>query len=157
MGWCRLGLLKDDQPHHLATRATNPMPTILETAQAAGAFGTLLAAVDAAGLKDALEGPGPFTVFAPIDAAFAALPPGTVQTLVDNPPQLARILKYHVIAGAYHQAELVAQQDWPSLEGAPIPVRCPDPLEIKNATVLTADLVCSNGVVHVIDRVILPG
>jgi uncharacterized surface protein with fasciclin (FAS1) repeats len=152
-----LGLLKDDQPHHLATRATNPMPTILETAQAAGAFGTLLAAVDAAGLKDALEGPGPFTVFAPIDAAFAALPPGTVQTLVDNPPQLARILKYHVIAGAYHQAELVAQQDWPSLEGAPIPVRCPDPLEIKNATVLTADLVCSNGVVHVIDRVILPG
>jgi uncharacterized surface protein with fasciclin (FAS1) repeats len=133
------------------------MPTILETAQAAGAFGTLLAAVDAAGLRDALEGPGPFTVFAPIDAAFAALPPGTVQTLVDNPPQLARILKYHVIAGAYHQAQLVEQQDWPSLEGAPIPVRCPDPLEIKNATVLTADLVCSNGVVHVIDRVILPG
>jgi uncharacterized surface protein with fasciclin (FAS1) repeats len=133
------------------------MPTILETAQAAGAFGTLLAAVDAAGLRDALEGPGPFTVFAPIDAAFDALPPGTVQTLVDNPPQLARILKYHVIAGAYHQAQLVAQQDWPSLEGAPIPVRCQDPFEIKNATVLTADLVCSNGVVHVIDRVILPG
>ncbi len=133
------------------------MPTILETAQAAGAFGTLLAAVDAAGLRKALEGPGPFTVFAPIDAAFAALPPGTVQTLVDNPPQLARILKYHVISGAHHQAQLVKQQEWPSLEGAPIPVRCSDPFEIKNATVLMADLVCSNGVIHGIDRVILPG
>ncbi|MEY4841189.1 MAG: hypothetical protein RLZZ374_2097 [Cyanobacteriota bacterium] len=133
------------------------MPTILETAEAAGVFGTLLAAVDAAGLRKALEGPGPFTVFAPIDSAFAAMPAGTVQTLVDNPPQLARILKYHVISGAYLQAQLVKQQEWPSLEGAPIPVRCSDPFEIKNATVLTADLVCSNGVVHGIDRVILPG
>jgi uncharacterized surface protein with fasciclin (FAS1) repeats len=133
------------------------MPTILETAEAAGVFGTLLAAVDAAGLRKALEGPGPFTVFAPIDSAFAAMPAGTVQTLVDNPPQLARILKYHVIPGAYHQAQLVKQQEWPSLEGAPIPVRCSDPFEIKNATVLAADLVCSNGVVHGIDRVILPG
>jgi uncharacterized surface protein with fasciclin (FAS1) repeats len=62
-----------------------------------------------------------------------------------------------VISGAYHQAQLVKQQEWPSLEGAPIPVRCSDPFEIKNATVLTADLVCSNGVVHGIDRVILPG
>jgi len=133
------------------------MPTILETAEAAGVFGTLLAAVDAAGLRKALEGPGPFTVFAPNDSAFAAMPAGTVQTLVDNPPQLARILKYHVISGAYHQAQLVKQQEWPSLEGAPIPVRCSDPFEIKNATVLMADLVCSNGVVHGIDRVILPG
>jgi len=133
------------------------MPTILETAQAAGVFNTLLAAVDAAGLRDALAGPGPFTVFAPIDAAFAALPPGTVQTLVNNPPQLARILKYHVIAGAYSQAQLLDQDAWPSLEGAAIPIRCADPFEIKNATVLTADVVCSNGVVHVINRVILPG
>ena len=69
------------------------MATILETAAAAGCFNTLLAAVDAAGLRSALEGPGPFTVLAPVDEAFAALPPGTVQTLVDNPPQLARILK----------------------------------------------------------------
>ena len=76
------------------------MATILETAHAAGVFNTLLAAVDGAGLRGALEGPGPFTVFAPVDDAFAALPPGTVQTLVDNPPQLARILKYHVLAGA---------------------------------------------------------
>ena len=133
------------------------MPTILETAVSAGLFNTLLAAVDAGGLRGALEGPGPFTVFAPVDDAFAALPPGTVQTLVDNPPQLARILKYHVLAGAHSRAELVAQPEWESLEGAPIPIRRAEPFEVKNATVVSADIVCDNGVVHVIDRVILPG
>jgi uncharacterized surface protein with fasciclin (FAS1) repeats len=133
------------------------MATILETAAAAGAFTTLLAAVDAAGLRGALEGPGPFTVFAPVDDAFAALPPGTVQTLVDNPPQLARILKYHVVAGAHQRERLVQQTAWESLEGAPIPIRRSDPFEVKNATVVTADIACDNGVVHVIDRVILPG
>ena len=133
------------------------MATILETAAGAGVFSTLLAAVDAAGLRGALESPGPFTVFAPVDEAFAALPPGTVQTLVDNPPQLARILKYHVLSGAYDKAELVAQAEWSSLEGAPLPIRRSEPFEVKNATVVTADIVCDNGVVHVIDRVILPG
>ena len=133
------------------------MATILETAAGAGVFSTLLAAVDAAGLRGALESPGPFTVFAPVDEAFAALPPGTVQTLVDNPPQLARILKYHVLSGAYDKAELVAQAEWSSLEGAPLPIRRSEPFEVKNATVLTADIVCDNGVVHVIDRVMLPG
>ena len=133
------------------------MATILETAAGAGVFNTLLAAVDAAGLRGALESPGPFTVFAPVDDAFAALPPGTVQTLVDNPPQLARILKYHVLAGAHARAELVAQPQWDSLEGAPIPIRRSEPFEVKNATVVSADIVCDNGVVHVIDRAILPG
>jgi uncharacterized surface protein with fasciclin (FAS1) repeats len=133
------------------------MATILETAHAAGVFNTLLAAVDGAGLRGALEGPGPFTVFAPEDDAFAALPPGTVQTLVDNPPQLARILKYHVLAGAYAREALVAQAEWPSLEGAPIPIRRSEPFEVKNATVVTSDIACDNGIVHMIDRVILPG
>ena len=133
------------------------MATILETAAGAGVFSTLLAAVDAAGLRGALESPGPFTVFAPVDDAFAALPPGTVQTLVDNPPQLARILKYHVLSGAYDKAELVAQAEWSSLEGAPLPIRRSEPFEVKNATVVTADIVCDNGVVQVIDRVMLPG
>ncbi|MEY3768921.1 MAG: hypothetical protein RLZZ11_1991 [Cyanobacteriota bacterium] len=133
------------------------MASILETAASVGVFNTLLAAVDAAGLRGALEGPGPFTVFAPVDDAFAALPPGTVQTLVDNPPQLARILKYHVLSGAYSRNDLVAEAAWESLEGAPIPIRCSDPFEVKNATVVTADVVCDNGVVHVINRVILPG
>jgi uncharacterized surface protein with fasciclin (FAS1) repeats len=133
------------------------MASILETAASVGVFNTLLAAVDAAGLRDALEGPGPFTVFAPVDDAFAALPPGTVQTLVDNPPQLARILKFHVVSGALSREQLVAQEAWDSLEGAPIQIRRSEPFEVKNATVVTADVVCDNGVVHVIDRVILPG
>jgi hypothetical protein len=133
------------------------MATILETAASAGCFNTLLAAVDAAGLRGALESAGPFTVFAPVDDAFAALPPGTVQTLVDNPPQLARILKFHVLAGAHQRAELVAQSEWQSLEGAPVPIRRSEPFEVKNATVVTADIACDNGVVHVINRVILPG
>ncbi|MFM1812285.1 MAG: hypothetical protein RLZZ336_1223 [Cyanobacteriota bacterium] len=133
------------------------MATILETAASAGCFNTLLAAVDAAGLRGALESAGPFTVFAPVDDAFAALPPGTVQTLVDNPPQLARILKYHVLAGSHQRAELVGQSEWTSLEGAPVPIRRSEPFEVKNATVVTADIACDNGVVHVINRVILPG
>jgi uncharacterized surface protein with fasciclin (FAS1) repeats len=133
------------------------MATIIETAKAAGCFATLLTAVEVAGLTSALESPGPFTVFAPVDDAFAALPSGTVQTLVDNPPQLARILKFHVLAGAHRQEDLVSQPEWTSLEGAPVAIRRADPFEVKNASVLSADVVCDNGVVHVINRVILPG
>jgi len=133
------------------------MASILDTARSAGCFQTLLAAVEAAGLTAALEGPGPFTVFAPVDDAFAALPPGCVDTLVQNPPQLARILKYHVLAGAHPRDHLVAQGAWDSLEGAPVPIRRADPFEVKNATVISPDVTCDNGVVHVIDRVILPG
>jgi uncharacterized surface protein with fasciclin (FAS1) repeats len=133
------------------------MANIIETAKGAGCFSTLLTAVQVAGLTSALESPGPFTVFAPVDDAFAALPPGTVQTLVDNTPQLARILKYHVLAGAFRRDQLIDQPEWTSLEGAPVPIRRADPFEVKNATVVSADIVCDNGVVHVIDRVILPG
>ena len=133
------------------------MANIIETARGAGCFGTLLTAVEVAGLTAALESPGPFTVFAPIDEAFAALPPGCVQTLVDNPPQLARILKYHVLSGSHPRDELVTQAEWESLEGAPVAIRRDDPFEVKNATVVTADIACDNGIVHVINRVILPG
>ncbi|MCP9815348.1 fasciclin domain-containing protein [Synechococcus sp. GreenBA-s] len=133
------------------------MANIIETAKGAGCFGTLLTAVEVAGLTGALEGPGPFTVFAPVDDAFVALPPGTVQTLVDNPPQLGRILKFHVLSGAYSREVLVTQPEWESLEGAPVAIRRADPFEVKNATVVSADIVCDNGIVHVIDRVILPG
>jgi uncharacterized surface protein with fasciclin (FAS1) repeats len=133
------------------------MANIIETAKAAGCFTTLLTAVEVAGLTSAQESPGPITEFAPVDEAFAALPPGTVQTLVDNPPQLARILKYHVLAGAHRRSELVNQTEWASLEGAPVAIRRADPFEVKNATVVSADVKCDNGVVHVINRVILPG
>jgi uncharacterized surface protein with fasciclin (FAS1) repeats len=133
------------------------MANIIETAKGAGCFNTLLAAVEIAGLTGALESAGPFTVFAPLDDAFAALPPGTVQTLVDNPPQLARILKFHVLSGAYTRNQLVDQAEWLSLEGAPVAIRRADPFEVKNASVLSADIECDNGIVHVLNRVILPG
>lgn len=132
------------------------MASIVEIATTTPGFSTLVAAVQAAGLVEALQGAGPFTVFAPNDDAFANLPPGTVQTLVQNPPQLARILKFHVVAGHYTQADLSQVTSLESLEGAPIPVNAAAG-EVKNATVLMADVEADNGIIHVIDRVILMG
>ena len=133
------------------------MPDIVDIAVSNNSFTTLVAAVQAAGLVDALKSPGPFTVFAPVDAAFAALPPGTVQTLVQNPPQLSRILKFHVVAGKFTQAELAKLGQVESLEGSPIPIDCSDGFEVKNSTVIAADIEADNGIIHVIDRVILMG
>ncbi len=133
------------------------MPNIVEIAVGNDNFKTLVAAVQAAGLVEALQSPGPFTVFAPVDAAFAALPPGTVQTLVQNPPQLARILKFHVVAGKFTQAELAKLGTVESLEGSPIPINCTDSFEVKNSTVIMPDIEADNGIIHVIDRVILMG
>jgi uncharacterized surface protein with fasciclin (FAS1) repeats len=133
------------------------MPDIVDIAVSNDNFKTLVAAVQAAGLVEALQSPGPFTVFAPVDAAFAALPPGTVQTLVQNPPQLARILKFHVVAGKYTQADLAKLGQVESLEGSPISIDCSDGFEVKNATVVAADIEADNGIIHVIDRVILMG
>jgi uncharacterized surface protein with fasciclin (FAS1) repeats len=141
------------------------MPNIVEIAVSNDNFKTLVAAVQAAGLVEALQSPGPFTVFAPIDAAFAALPPGTVQTLVQNPPQLARILKFHVVSGKLTQADLAKLKTVESLEGSPIPIfheqgsanNSSDVFEVKNATVVIPDIEADNGIIHVIDRVILMG
>lgn len=133
------------------------MPNIVEIAVGNDNFTTLVAAVQAAGLVEALQSPGPFTVFAPTDAAFAALPPGTVQTLVQNPPQLARILKYHVVAGKLTQADLAKVNAIESLEGSPIAINCHDGFEVKNSTVVMPDIEADNGIIHVIDRVILMG
>lgn len=133
------------------------MPTIVDIAVNTEGFSILVAAVKAANLVEALSSDGPFTVFAPNDDAFTKLPPGTVQTLVDNPPQLARILKYHVVSGALRQADLAGMETVTSLEASPIPVRQGENFEVKNATVLAADIEASNGIIHVIDNVILPG
>ena len=137
------------------------MANIVEIAVGNEDFSTLVAAVQAADLVEALQSPGPFTVFAPVNDAFAKLPPGTVQTLVENPPQLARILKFHVAAGRWTQADLQGLEQLESLEGSPIPVRCHsdggDDFEVKNATVVAADIEASNGIIHVIDTVILMG
>jgi uncharacterized surface protein with fasciclin (FAS1) repeats len=133
------------------------MPNIVEIAVGNENFTTLVSAVQAAGLVEALQSPGPFTVFAPVDAAFAALPPGTVQTLVQNPPQLARILKFHVVAGKYTKADLAKLGTVESLEGSPIPINCSSAFEVKNSTVIMEDIEADNGIIHVIDRVILMG
>ncbi len=133
------------------------MADIVDIAVSADAFKTLVVAVQAAGLVETLKSPGPFTVFAPNDEAFAKLPPGTIQTLVQNIPQLTRILKYHVVPGKLLQADLAKLGTVTSVEGSPIKINCADGFEVKNATVLAADIEADNGVIHVIDTVILMG
>jgi len=133
------------------------MADIVDIAVGADSFKTLVAAVQIAGLVEALKSPGPFTVFAPNDEAFAKLPPGTVESLVKSPPQLGRILKYHVVAGKLMKEDLAKLSSVTSLEGSPIPIDCSDAFEVKNSTVIAADIEADNGVIHVIDRVILMG
>ena len=133
------------------------MPDIVDIAVNTEGFETLVTAVKAANLVDPLKGEGPFTVFAPNDAAFAKLPPGTIQTLVHNIPQLARILTYHVVAGKHMKADLAKVNSVISLEGSPISIDCSDGFEVKNATVIAANVEADNGVIHVIDNVILMG
>ncbi|MEH2199389.1 fasciclin domain-containing protein [Nostoc sp.] len=133
------------------------MADIVDIAVTAESFKTLVAAVQAAGLVETLKSPGPFTVFAPNDDAFAKLPPGTIQTLLQNIPQLTRILKYHVVPGKLLKTDLAELGTVNSVEGSPIKIHSSDSFEVKNATVLAADIEADNGVVHVIDTVILPG
>ncbi|MEK0181589.1 MULTISPECIES: fasciclin domain-containing protein [Microcoleus] len=133
------------------------MPDIVDIAVGAGSFQTLVTAVQVANLVDALKSPGPFTVFAPNDDAFAKLPPGTITTLVQNVPQLSRILMFHVVSGKFMKADLAKLGSVTSLEGSPIKIDCSDGFEVKNATVVAADIEADNGVIHVIDTVILMG
>lgn len=133
------------------------MADIVDIAVNAGSFTTLVAAVQAAGLVDTLKSPGPFTVFAPTDEAFAQLPPGTIHTLLQNIPQLARILTYHVVPGKLMAADIAKLNSLTSVEGSAIRVDTSDGFEVKNATVLAPDIEADNGVIHVINRVILMG
>ena len=132
------------------------MPNIVEIAVGNENFSTLVAAVTAAGLVEALQSPGPFTVFAPTDAAFAKLPPGTITTLVQNPPQLGRILKYHVVSGRYTKSDLDDLSEVVSLEGTTIRLNFKKN-EVKNANAIATDIEATNGIIHVIDNVILMG
>ena len=133
------------------------MPDIVDIAVSNDNFQTLVAAVKAANLVDVLKSEGPFTIFAPTDEAFAKLPEGTITTLVQNPPQLARILTYHVVSGKLMQADLEKVDSVMSVEGSPISIDCSDNFEVKNAAVVAADIEADNGVIHVIDNVILMG
>ncbi|PIV76527.1 MAG: Nex18 symbiotically induced protein [Rhodobacteraceae bacterium CG17_big_fil_post_rev_8_21_14_2_50_65_11] len=131
---------------------------IVDTAVGAGSFNTLVAAVQAAGLEDTLRGDGPFTVFAPTDEAFAALPEGTVETLLmeENRDQLVAILTYHVVPGAVMSDDLTDGMMAPTVQGGEIEVGTMDGVTVDGANVITADIEASNGVIHVIDAVIMP-
>lgn len=131
---------------------------IVETAIAAGNFTTLVAAVEAAGLVEALSGEGPFTVFAPTDEAFAALPEGTVDALLADPSgDLTQILLYHVVPGQVMAADVTDGLAAETLQGAPVTFMVMgDGVMINEANIVATDIVASNGVIHVIDAVILP-
>jgi uncharacterized surface protein with fasciclin (FAS1) repeats len=132
---------------------------IVDTAIAAGSFSTLIAAVQAAGLEDTLRSDGPFTVFAPTDDAFAALPEGTVENLLlpENRDLLAAILTYHVVSGDVRAVQAMTLTEAPSVEGSMIPIAANDGgLTVGGANVIQADIEASNGVIHVIDAVIMP-
>ena len=136
-----------------------PLPDIVDTAIAAGSFNTLIAAVQAAGLEDTLRGEGPFTVFAPTDDAFAALPEGTLDSLLlpENLDQLVSILTYHVVPGKLMAADVSAMDTLETVNGDPLAVTLVNGnVTLGPATVIQADIEASNGVIHVIDNVVLP-
>ena len=132
---------------------------IVDTAVAAGNFKTLAAALQAAGLVDTLKGAGPFTVFAPTDEAFAKLPAGTVEDLLkpENKAKLVSILTYHVVAGKVMAADVAGKKTMAkSVEGSEIEINGMDGVMVDGAKVVTADIAADNGVIHVIDAVIMP-
>jgi uncharacterized surface protein with fasciclin (FAS1) repeats len=132
------------------------MPNIVQTAVSAGTFKTLTAAVTAAGLADTLSGKGPFTVFAPNDEAFAKLPAGTVEALLADIPKLTKILTYHVVAGNITAAEVMKLHDAKTVEGTNLHIHANGGVKANESNVIAADIACDNGVIHVIDTVLLP-
>ena len=132
---------------------------IVDTALEAGSFQTLVAAVTAADLVEVLKGEGPFTVFAPVDAAFEALPEGTLETLLkpENKDKLAGILTYHVLAGKVMADDITGKKlEITMVNGSTATIDATDGVKIEGANVIKADIETSNGVIHVIDAVILP-
>ena len=128
---------------------------IVDTAVSAGTFNTLVSAVKAAGLVDTLKGPGPFTVFAPTDEAFAKIPKADLDALLADKDRLAQVLKYHVVSGKLMAADVKAG-DVKTVQGSAISVSTAGGVKVNGANVVKTDIVADNGVIHVIDRVILP-
>jgi uncharacterized surface protein with fasciclin (FAS1) repeats len=129
---------------------------IVDTAVKAGSFTTLVAAVQAAGLAETLKGTGPFTVFAPTDEAFAKLPQGTVEALLKDIPKLKQILTYHVVAGKVMAADVVKIKSAKTVEGSEVKIDASNGVKINNSTVTTPDVAADNGVIHIIDTVLMP-
>jgi uncharacterized surface protein with fasciclin (FAS1) repeats len=132
------------------------MADIVDTAVNAGSFNTLVSAVKAAGLVETLKGAGPFTVFAPTDEAFAKLPAGTVEGLLKDLPKLKKILTYHVVAGKVMAADVVKLKSAKTVEGSEVKINASSGVKINDSTVTTPDVATDNGVIHIIDTVLLP-
>lgn len=142
---------------HAAPEAKAKKADIVDTAVGAGSFKTLVAAVKAAGLVDTLKSPGPFTVFAPTDEAFAKLPAGTVEALLKDKAKLTAILTYHVVPGAVKAADVVKLKEAKTVQGGSVTITVKDGgVKVDAANVVKTDIECANGVIHVIDSVILP-
>jgi uncharacterized surface protein with fasciclin (FAS1) repeats len=129
---------------------------IVDTAVAAGDFKTLAAALQAAGLVDTLKGQGPFTVFAPTDAAFAKIPKAELDALIKDKAKLTKVLTYHVVAGKVLASDVAKLSQAKTVEGQSVKIDSSSGVKVDGASVVKADILCSNGVIHVIDSVILP-
>lgn len=132
------------------------MQNIVETAIAAGSFKTLVTAVQVAGLVDTLSGAGPFTVFAPTDEAFAKIPKETLDAVLADKAKLTAILTYHVVAGKVMASDVMGLTSAKTVQGGEVKIDTSDGVMVNDAKVVQADIECSNGVIHVIDSVLMP-
>jgi uncharacterized surface protein with fasciclin (FAS1) repeats len=132
------------------------MADIVDTAIKAGSFTTLVTAIEAAELVETLKGTGPFTVFAPTDEAFAKLPKGTIEGLLKDVPKLKKILTYHVVAGKVMAADVIKLKSAKTVEGSEVKVDASNGVKINSSTVVTPDVAADNGVIHIIDTVLMP-
>lgn len=153
------GCSKDAPQASNAAQAKSTEPDIVAVAAGAGQFSTLVAAIQAADLVETLQSPGPFTVFAPTDEAFAKLPAGTLDSLLlpENKAQLTAILKYHVVAGEVVAADVVKLTSADTVEGQAVTISAGETgVRVNDANVIATDVMASNGVIHVIDSVLIP-
>lgn len=132
------------------------MTDIIETAIKAGSFNTLVKAVEAADLVDILKSPGPFTLFAPIDQAFARLPEGALNSLLQDIPKLKKILSYHVLFGDVRTDNLLELTEAETVEGSVVVIDTSHGYKVNQAIVVTPDIIADNGVIHVIDSILMP-
>jgi len=135
---------------------TTALKSIVKTARRAGQFNTLITALERTGLADTLKGVGPFTVFAPTDQAFAKLPPGTLNALLADPAKLRSILLYHVVSGDVRASEVVRLTNAKTVNGASVRISYDQGVKVDQANVVSTDVLARNGVIHVIDTVLIP-
>ena len=152
---CSLPPSSPFSPHRSAVQAAG-QKDIVDTAVAAGSFKTLATALQAAGLVDTLKGKGPFTVFAPTDEAFAKIPKADLDALIADKAKLTKVLTYHVVAGKVMAADVVKLKEAKTVEGQMVKIDTSSGVKVNDAKVVKADVEASNGVIHVIDTVLLP-